>query len=80
MSESDLRWAKLRQARIDATTLMDDKWKLVWHIVTHGAAGENLSEKDLSWANLRFANMSGANLSGANLSEADLGKVNLSGG
>ena len=56
---------------------MDDKWKLVWHVVNQGSAGEDLSGKDLSGADLRGANLSGANLAQTNLSNASIDATTL---
>ena len=74
----------LARARIDDTTQLEVKWRLIQEIVTKGAPGQDLSGQDFSEANLmgsvlRKANLSGANLSGANLSRADLHQANLSG-
>jgi uncharacterized protein YjbI with pentapeptide repeats len=94
LSEADLReailsrinmdWAKLEKTKIDDTTQIDDKWRLVWEIVNQGAEGRNLSGADLSkadvWgANLRTADLSEADLREANLAFADLAYVNLPG-
>ncbi len=74
LSDAELVGADLRGAKIDDTTKINSKWRLVWEIVNQGAEG-----RDLSGADLVGANLSGANLSGANLSEADLWMANLSG-
>jgi uncharacterized protein YjbI with pentapeptide repeats len=88
LSEADLSGAKLRGAIlsgavIDNGTQIDDKWRLVWEIVTQGATRRDLSEADLSGAYLMEAylieaDLSGANLSEAYLNEADLGEADLS--
>jgi hypothetical protein len=74
---ADLRAANLRGARMDETTQIDDKWRLVWEIVNRGAQGRDLAGTDLSGAylagaNLREADLCDANLIGADLSGADL--------
>ena len=83
LRRADLNGANLRGAQIDETTQIDDKWRLVWEIVTQGAVGRDLRGADLSGANLSGANLSGAklreaNLRGADLHKADLRKANLS--
>jgi len=87
LSEADLREADLSNARLqmsrlhwvklDNTTKIDSKWRLVWEIVSQGAAKRNLSGVDLSEANLSGADLSGANLRRADLSKADLRGANL---
>jgi uncharacterized protein YjbI with pentapeptide repeats len=89
LTGANLSGADLTGANIDATTHTDDKWRLVWEIVTHGAAGRDLGgvdlrEADLEGANLREADLEGSNLGGANLGgtdlyQANLGRVNLRG-
>jgi uncharacterized protein YjbI with pentapeptide repeats len=84
LSEAKLEYAKLRYAQISHETLIEEKWRLVWEIINHGAArkdlsGANLSEVDLSGVNLSEVDLSGANLSKANLSDANLSGANLSG-
>jgi uncharacterized protein YjbI with pentapeptide repeats len=59
----------LRGAKIDDTTQIDDKWRLVWEIVNQGAEG-----RDLNGADLRGVDLGGANLRGANLEEANYNK------
>jgi uncharacterized protein YjbI with pentapeptide repeats len=63
-----LSGASLRGARVDKTTIIEEKWRLVWEIVNQGVRDRNLSSADLSGVNLNGANLSGANLNGANLS------------
>jgi uncharacterized protein YjbI with pentapeptide repeats len=70
LSEADLSGADLtganlnnvglRRARIDDTTQLDAKWKLVWEIVTNGASGRDLSGVNLSQADLSDADLSQA--------------------
>ncbi len=69
LRQADLSEVNLRGAKIDDTTQIADKWRLVWEIVTQGAARRDLSGADLSRANL----------SGADLWKADLSRANLSG-
>ena len=94
LSQADLRGAdltganltnvSLSQAIIDDTTKLDEKWRLVWEIVNHGASRRNLSGANLSQANLvqadlRWANLSQAVLTDTNLSQANLYGADLSG-
>jgi uncharacterized protein YjbI with pentapeptide repeats len=84
LNETKLSGTKLSGAILDDDTRIDDKWHLVWEIVTHGAAegdlsGVDLSLADLSGVDLHGVDLSGAGLSGTNLSESDLSGVNLSG-
>ena len=64
---ADLRWAYLRAAKLDEKTQIEDKWRLVWEIVTQGAAGRDLNGANLNGANLVLADLSGADLNMANL-------------
>ncbi|NEU77639.1 pentapeptide repeat-containing protein [Nostoc sp. UIC 10630] len=90
---ADLSRAILNRAVIDETTIISNKWRLVWEIVNQGSEGRDLSSADLSGANLSSANLSSADLSGAylngaylngaylsraNLSRANLSRANLS--
>lgn len=80
---ADLSEAMLFASKINETTQLDDKWRLVWEIINRGAEGRDLSKADLDRANLSYANLKGANLSQAdlyfaNLKEADLSEANLS--
>jgi uncharacterized protein YjbI with pentapeptide repeats len=86
---ADLRNANLAGAIINAGTVLEDKWRLVWELVNRGGEGRRLSRADLSNANLKGANLRranlfstnfmGANLEGANLEGANLGEANLNG-
>lgn len=81
---ADLSAANLRRAKVDDSTQLDGKWRLVWSIVNEGGANCDLSGADLRWANLagsdlRGANLGQANLAGADLSQADLSVANLNG-
>ena len=58
MRETNLNWAFLHGAKIDDTTKIDEKWRLVWEIVTQGAPGQDLSGIDLSETTLRVADLS----------------------
>jgi uncharacterized protein YjbI with pentapeptide repeats len=49
LSGADLTWANLRGANlrraiIDDATILDDKWRLVWELVSQGGARRNLSK------------------------------------
>ena len=67
LSNAILKRANLDKAKIDNSTKISGKWRLVWEIINQGAQNQNLSKADLSGADL-----SSANLSKANLSETDL--------
>lgn len=43
MSNADLRGASWTKVKIDCTTKISPKWRLVWDIVNHGVQGGNLS-------------------------------------
>ncbi len=81
-SNADLSWANLKAAQLNNSedeyyrTSIDDKWRLVWKVVTQG--WKNLIGADLSRANSQEVNLVDANLSGANLEEADLSQAILS--
>ncbi|PHJ69278.1 hypothetical protein VF14_03040 [Nostoc linckia z18] len=78
LETTNLNRVSLHDAIIDETTIINNKWRLVWEIVNQASEGRDLSDADLSDANLSGANLSGANLSGANLSNADLSDTDLS--
>jgi uncharacterized protein YjbI with pentapeptide repeats/transcriptional regulator with XRE-family HTH domain len=83
LSCANLRYANLRRANlkhailigviIDETTIISNKWRLVWEIVNQAS-----EDRDLSYTDLIDTNLSGVNLSGVSLSGADLGDANLS--
>ena len=82
LRQVDFWGANLRGSKIDDTTQLEAKWRLVWEIVNNGAVGRDLRRADLSWANLYQADFRGANLEGANLTftellEADFRGANL---
>lgn len=77
LRETNLRKTRLCQVKIDATTQLDQKWRLVCEIAGQGAQGRDLYGADLSGANLYAADMQGVNLSAANLKEVDLSGANL---
>ncbi len=84
LTGADLANVSLRQAIIDDTTKLDDKWRLVWEIVNQGASrrdlsGLNLSQANLAEADLRWANLSRTVLTDTNLSQANLYGADLSG-
>ncbi|OQY43743.1 MAG: hypothetical protein B6242_14125 [Anaerolineaceae bacterium 4572_78] len=81
---ANLTHANLAGVKIDDTTQIDDKWRLVWEVVNHGAVGRDLSGKDLRQADMHAVDFSGAlligtNLSGANLKDANLSNADLNG-
>jgi len=80
---ADLRGANLTLARlygskIDWSTKIDVKWRLVWEIVNRGAYGRNLRGVDLQGAFLQEVDFSTANLCGTLLRFADLTGANIS--
>lgn len=89
LRDTNLQKAFLRQVKIDATTQLDRKWRLVCEINGQDARGRdlhgadlsevNLSGADLSYANLSQANFDGTNLQGTILRGANLNGVNLPG-
>ncbi len=76
---ADLGKANLRGAKIDDSTQIDDKWRLVWQILHRGGAGLDLPGVDLSQAALSRTDLTGANLSGADLHDIDLRGSGLKG-
>ena len=84
LSYANLNCANLHSALINQTTVIAEKWRLVWELVNSGSKGHNpngadLSDADLSDAELSGADLSDAELSGAELSGADLSGADLSG-
>ena len=79
LSYANLNRANLRSALINQTTVIAEKWRLVWELVNSGSKGHNPNGADLSDADLSDAELSGADLSGADLSGADLSRADLSG-
>ncbi len=82
LTETNLNESQLHAAKIDPTTKLDEKWRMVWQIVNHGAAkrdlnGLYLSKANLSGADLREADLTFGSLTGANLRGADLRGANL---
>ncbi|MUG92791.1 pentapeptide repeat-containing protein [Scytonema sp. UIC 10036] len=77
LRNSNLIGADLRNAIINTSTKLDDRWYLVWRIVTHGAEGQDLKHADLRSADLRSANFRGCDLRYANLRGSDLRNANL---
>ncbi len=71
--------ADVTQVQLDETTKLEERWRLIWDIVNHGAVNRNLSGADLSQADMHGVDFSGAILVGAILVGADLSQANLSG-
>lgn len=72
LNGADLSWTDLNFAKIDNTTQIDAKWRLVWEIVNHRRAGRALHGVDLSKADLHKAQLEDANLFRADLRVAEL--------
>jgi len=79
LSGTDLSGANLSFTQIDRTTVIDEKWRLIWEIVNQPEKGRHLSGADLSGADLSGANLIDANLVDANLRGTDLSSADLSG-
>ena len=79
LSGANLNQAAFHDARVDATTVIDEKWAVVWEIVTHGAEERDVSGRDLSNANLTGANLKDAHLQNTNLENANLAGADLAG-
>ena len=77
--QATLQDADLAEARIDDTTQIEEKWRLVWEIANQGAKNRDLSGADLSGADLHETDLSGASLIDARLDGANLQRANLSG-
>ena len=67
----------LRDAIIDDTTLLDNKWRIMWEIVNKGAYARDLSGLDLSFLDLQRCTLELANLKGTNLKGTNLGGTSL---
>lgn len=81
---ADLTLANMHKAKLDETTKIDDKWRLIWKIVNYGGANRALKGVDLSGADLTNTDLRGADLRGAilnivSLCGADLRGANLTG-
>jgi uncharacterized protein YjbI with pentapeptide repeats len=75
---ADLRWCNLKDAQIDESGKMDQKWRLVWGLMNrYYQRGYDLRNVDLRDAHLGGAMLSGADLRGANLSGAILDLTSL---
>ena len=79
LSGAYLSGVYLRNTRINSSTKLDNKWRLVWEIINQRIEKRNLSGADLSGADLRYAYFSRADLSGAYLSRAYLSRAYLIG-
>ena len=92
LTGANLKFVFLYKTLIDDKTQIDDKWRLVWKIINHGAGGLDLAQADLSDAclvnadlskadlrivDLKGARLIGANLRGVNLREADVTNMDL---
>ena len=71
--------ADLVAVKIDDTTQIERKWRLVWEIVNQGGKNRDLSGADLMAADLHEIDLSGAILVGARLDGSNLRGANLSG-
>lgn len=79
LTKAHLGGVSLLLTRIDETTQIDAKWRLVWEIINHDIEGRDLRGADLYEANLSNVNLTGANLSRANLTNASLRGAKLNG-
>jgi uncharacterized protein YjbI with pentapeptide repeats/transcriptional regulator with XRE-family HTH domain len=78
LSNTNLAGTYLHDSLIDETTIISEKWRLVWGIVNQIFRNQNSEKYNFSFANLSCANLIRANLNHANLSTADLSFANLS--
>src|SRR6266700_2074203 len=74
---ADLRFASFSQTKLDANTLIADKWRLVWYLKNNGTTGRVLANADLSFATMQNVNFNGTDLSGADLTETDISGSDL---
>ncbi|MDO8753651.1 MAG: pentapeptide repeat-containing protein, partial [Anaerolineales bacterium] len=74
---ADLRFAHFQNVTMNETTTIDEKWRLVWNIVSRGARGKDLSGIDLSSAALSFSDFTRATLVGVDFSNTLLIGANL---
>ena len=76
LSEAKLEYTNLRKAQIQEATI-DEKWYLVWDIVSNDVEGRNIQGLDLSMADLEGANLAESDLRNVNFAGAKLNRVNL---
>ena len=76
LSEAKLEYTNLRKAQIQEATI-DEKWYLVWDIVSNDVEGRNIQGLDLSMADLEGANLAEADLRNVNFTGTKLNRVNL---
>ena len=79
LTNADLYGTSLYKVKIDDSTKISDKWRLVWEIVNQGAQKRDLSRADLFGANFSEVNLKEINLSEADLSNSYLIEADLSG-
>lgn len=69
----------LQFSKINRSTILDPKWKLVWTVVNKGVKGWDLSCVDFSDAFLDFANFRNVKLTHVDFTGASLGWTDLDG-
>jgi uncharacterized protein YjbI with pentapeptide repeats len=69
---ADLRGSNLKRLTIDNETLIDDKWLLVYQLLTNGGVGRNLIQADFVGAYLAKVNLTESSFIKANFSQANL--------
>lgn len=74
---ADLRLTHLFGTKLDASTQLDPKWRLVWELVNAGGYSRILRGEDLNWAYLYNVDLYGSDLRGANLSGTNLSFATL---
>jgi len=79
LQEANLDRTNFTNVRLDETTLIDEKYRLVWTVLHQGTRGLDLHGADFCRTDLSGADLSGANFSEANFSEANLSGADLSG-
>ena len=77
--QANLNLADLAGVKLDDTTQIEEKWRLVWEIVNQGGRNRDLSGADLREADLHEIDLGGVMLVGARLQGANLKDANLSG-
>ena len=74
-----LNRADLAGVKIDDTTQIEQKWRLVWEIVNRDVQNHDLSGADLREADLHEVDLSGLMLVGTRFENANLQNANLTG-